>query len=77
MEDLVLKIKSLSHWALIILVVAMAATLPLKGHAQDDMSSGSDEETIIPPNTGNNAPPPTIIDESDSGGVSDVEEYDG
>lgn len=52
----------------------MAVSAPMKGMAQEEIPD--EEETIIPPNT-NNGTPPTIIDESDSGGVSDVEEYDG
>jgi len=70
----VLNLKNLTRISLVALVVAMAVTAPLKSMAQDDVSS--DEETIIPPST-NNGTPPTIIDESDSGSVSDVEEYDG
>ena len=76
MEDLVLKIKNWSHLSLVLFVIVAAAIMPLKGHAQDDMSPGSDEETIIPPNTGANQPP-VNIDESDSTSVSDIEEYDG
>ena len=76
MEALVLKMKNWSHLSLILFLVAAFAVAPLKAHAQDDMSPGSDEETIIPPNTGANQPP-VNIDESDSNAVTDVEEYDG
>jgi len=74
MEAFVLNLKNLTRISLVALVVAMAVTAPLKSMAQDDVSP--DEETIVPPST-NNGTPPTIIDESDSNGVSDVEEYDG
>jgi hypothetical protein len=53
----------------------MAVAAPMKLHAQDD--SGSDEESIVPPSSNANGTPPVIIDESDSGSVPDVEEYDG
>ena len=56
-------------------IVCMAVAAPIKLHAQDDMPN--DSETIVPPSTGNSGTPPVIIDESDSGGVSDVDEYDG
>lgn len=48
-------------------------------HAQDDemVFPESDGETFIPPSGTQGSTPPVIIDESDSGDVSDVEEYDG
>lgn len=70
-----LNLKNLTRISLVALVVAMAVTAPLKSMAQDDVLP--EEETIVPPSTNNNGTPPTIIDESDSNGVSDVEEYDG
>lgn len=44
-------------------------------YAQDDDITVPDQETFVP--SSNGTPPPVIIDESDSSGVSDVEEYDG
>lgn len=70
-----LKLKYLTRFSLIAFIVCMAAAAPMKLRAQDDMPN--DSETIVPPSSGSNATPPVIIDESDSGGVSDVEEYDG
>lgn len=74
MEAFVLTFKNLTRISLVALILAVAVSAPLKVKAQDE---GSDEETIVPPSTNTNTPPPTIIDESDSNGVSDVEEYDG
>ncbi|MDD4973535.1 MAG: hypothetical protein PHY93_04250 [Bacteriovorax sp.] len=70
------KIKYLSHFSylfIIAFIAVMAITTPIRSMAQDDMPN--DEETIIP--SSNNSAPPPIIDESDSGAVNDVEEYDG
>ena len=72
MEAFVLNLKLLTRISLVACIALMAATAPMKLMAQDDVS---DEETIVPPAT--NSSQPTIIDESDSGSVSDVEEYDG
>lgn len=72
-----LKLKYLTRFSLVAFIALMAITAPMKLKAQDDMPN--DEETIVPPPSPstNNGTPPTVIDESDSGGVSDVEEYDG
>ncbi|MGZ3788545.1 MAG: hypothetical protein ACXVLQ_08490 [Bacteriovorax sp.] len=67
------RIKYLSRFSLVALIALMAVAAPMKLKAQDD---ASDEETIAPPAT-NTSAPPVIIDESDSGSVPDVEEYDG
>jgi hypothetical protein len=79
MEAFVLNFKYLTRFSLVsfitVLVAVMALTAPMKLKAQDDVSG--DEETIVPPSSNSNGAPPTIIDESDSNGVSDVEEYDG
>ena len=66
------KLKYLSHLSLALFVVLVAAVSPLKLMAQDD----SDEDTFVPPSS-SSAAPPVIMDESDSGSVNDVEEYDG
>ena len=66
------KLKYLSHLSLALFVVLVAAVSPLKLMAQDD----SDEDTFVPPSSSSVAPP-VILDESDSGSVNDVEEYDG
>jgi hypothetical protein len=68
----VLKSKNLSLLVLVALFTVMIGT-SAKSFAQDDMPN--DEETIMP--SGNAGAPPVIIDESDSGAVNDVEEYDG
>lgn len=71
------KLNYLSHFthiSLIAFIAVMAAVSPLRLVAQDDMPN--DEETIMPASN-NSGTPPVIIDESDSGAVNDVEEYDG
>lgn len=70
-----LNLKKFTRISLVVFVALMAVVAPMKLKAQDD--AGSDEETILPPPINPNGAPPTIIDESDSQGVSDVEEYDG
>lgn len=53
-------------------------SLSFKAMAQDDEQDMSADDTpaIVPqPQNSNN--PPIILDETDSSGVSDVEEYDG
>ncbi|MDO9181575.1 MAG: hypothetical protein Q7U04_04165 [Bacteriovorax sp.] len=70
-----LKLKYLSRFSylfLVAFVAIMAISAPTKLLAQDDMPS---DETSIMPSSGNSSPP--IIDETDAGSVSDVEEYDG
>ena len=67
------KFRSFLFLATFLAVTAVVA--PHKAFAQDDMPN-DDESSIAPPSTTNGAPP-VIIDESDSGAVSDVEEYDG
>lgn len=72
------KIKILSHLPLLSLLAFMILGSALTSHklmAQDDMPN--DEETIIPASSNSNGTPPVIIDESDSGAVNDVDEYDG
>ncbi|MBC7538170.1 MAG: hypothetical protein H7281_05075 [Bacteriovorax sp.] len=71
------KLNYLSHFthiSLIAFIAVLAAVSPLRLVAQDDMPN--DEETIMPASN-NSGTPPVIIDESDSGAVNDVEEYDG
>jgi hypothetical protein len=46
-------------------------------HAQDDDMTFPDQESSVIPADSTNSAPPVIIDDSDSQGVSDVEEYDG
>jgi hypothetical protein len=74
----VLNSKYLTRFSLVALIVLIAAASPLKLRAQDDAPS-DDEMNFTPPptSTNNSITPPVQIDESDSGSVSDVEEYDG
>ena len=74
MEAFVRNFKFLSSFSILslIVVLALSATHTLK--AQDEMPN--DEETMVP-TSNSTATPPVIIDESDSGAVSDVDEYDG
>lgn len=60
---------------LLLLTLTLTVLAPLKGFTQDDMPV-SDDELAVPGNTGTSSPP-VMIDEGDSGSVSDVEEYDG
>ncbi len=71
----VLKSKQLSSFFLVFLL-ALTIASPLKLAAQDEIPV-SDDEVLTPSGNTNSDTPPTIIDESDSGSVSDVEEYDG
>ena len=60
---------------LIALLIFTLGALTVSAYAQDDLDTESDNPSIVPnPNTNT---PPVIMDESDSSGVSDVEEYDG
>lgn len=68
-------LKRLSSFSLVLLLT-LTVLHPIKVSAQDDMPV-SDDETLIPPGSSNSGTPPVIIDESDSGSVSDTEEYDG
>lgn len=68
-----LNLKRLSHISLVLLL-ALTVFSPLQ--AQEEDMPVSDEELIVPQGS-NSGTPPVIIDESDSGSVSDVEEYDG
>lgn len=70
----VLKSKYLSYISLITIIALLSVLSPSRLRAQDDVPS--DEEIALPTNSGSVTPPP-IIDESDSGAVNDVEEYDG
>ena len=69
-----LKLKNLSYLSLVAFIVLMAAASPIRLLAEDD--GPNDEETFTPP-VNNSSVPPLNIDESDSGSVSDTEEYDG
>lgn len=71
----VLKYKQLSSYFLVFLM-AISIISSSKLVAQDDIPV-SDEEIILPTGGTNTDTPPVIIDEGDSEGVSDVEEYDG
>jgi hypothetical protein len=55
-----------------ILFIGLSTT---KIHAQEDDIS-TDSPMIVPSQTNSPSAPPTIIDESDSNGVSEVDEYD-
>lgn len=68
-----LNLKRLSQISLVVLLTLTVFTPKL--HAEDDMVV-SDEETLLPPSSSTTTPP-VMIDESDSGSVNDVEEYDG
>lgn len=75
MEAFVLKMVNIARFSLVTLIVLLVATAPLKVKAQDNGST--DEDSFTPPPAVNNNPnPPVILDEGDSGSVSDVEEYD-
>ncbi len=75
MEAFVLKLINIVRFSLVALIVLSVATTPLKISAQE--TEEGDEDTFVPPPpTASNPNPPVILDESDSGGVSDVEEYD-
>lgn len=59
---------------LLSLVLLKVLTFSSYAHAQDE------DDIVVPDDTMTSQPvnsPPVIIDESDSQGVSDVEEYDG
>ncbi len=75
MEAFVLKIKNITRFSLVAIIALMAVAAPMKLMAQDD--EPNDSETILPPTSSSSGTPPTIIDEGDSGSVSDVSEYDG
>ena len=70
----VLKSKYLSYISLIAIITFLFGMSPTKLKAQDEMPN--DEEIALPTSSGA-ITPPAIIDESDSGTVNDVEEYDG
>ncbi len=56
-------------------ILALGSSLyPIKVKAQEE---NNEEEVALPSTNNMNSAPPVIIDESDSSGVSDVEEYDG
>lgn len=59
---------------LAILAVMTVSTLAL---AQDDEDMSADDTPAIVPQPQNSNNPPIILDETDSSGVSDVEEYEG
>ena len=58
---------------LMITIILASSLTPLSVKAQDDDSS--DNPSIVPPIQGSSVPP-VIIDETDSGGVSDVDSYE-
>ena len=61
----------------LLLAFILTNTLALSyAKAQDDESFTDDEESTIMPSSSSSTPP-VMIDESDAGDVSDVEEYDG
>lgn len=67
--------KTKLHVLFLAIIAVLATITPMKLMAQDDEAM-PDSPMIIPsPNT-NQSTPPVIIDESDSGGVSEVDEYD-
>lgn len=70
-----LNLKYLTQISLIAFIAVMAVVAPIKAKAQDDM--GGDEDAIMPPIPNDNIPQPPPIDDSDSGSISDIEEYDG
>ena len=61
--------------ALFTLIAVM--TVSFKAFAQDDEDMSADDTPAIVPQPQNSNNPPIILDETDSSGVSDVEEYDG
>lgn len=61
--------------ALFTLIAVM--TVSVKAFAQDDEDMSADDTPAIVPQPQNSNNPPIILDETDSSGVSDVEEYDG
>jgi len=61
--------------ALFTLITVM--TVSVKAFAQDDEDMSADDTPAIVPQPQNSNNPPIILDETDSSGVSDVEEYDG
>ena len=69
-----LKPSKLSILALATLLAMGSSIYPIKVKAQEE---NNEEEVALPTSNNINTAPPVIIDESDSSGVSDVEEYDG
>ncbi|MBP9682584.1 MAG: hypothetical protein KBD76_14345 [Bacteriovorax sp.] len=70
-----LKTKYFTYFSFIILMAMVISIAPQKVMAQDDLPD--EEESIMPPLSTPSNPTPPIIDDSDSGSVSDIEEYDG
>lgn len=57
-------------------VVLLAFLSPLKIYAQDDDQPADTPPAIVPSPDSNQSNQPVIMDDSDSGGVSEVDEYD-
>lgn len=62
----------------ILLLFLLVQTCLSIGHAQEDdeVLFPTDESSILPPDSTPSSPP-VIIDDGDSAGVSDVEDYEG
>ncbi len=52
-------------------------TISVQAFAQDEEDMSTDDTPAIVPQPQNSNNPPIILDESDSSGVSDVDEYEG
>lgn len=63
---------NLKYLSLVLLL--SLSVMPIQGHSQEDIPV-SDEEILIPP-TSSTTTPPIILDETDSGSVPEVEDYD-
>ena len=63
-----------TKYLLLSLVLLKVLTFSSYAHSQDEDFQDSDSESFVPTS---DSSPPVIIDESDSSGVSDVEEYEG
>jgi hypothetical protein len=59
----------------LLLCLALLTAVATKVYAQDESEVENDTPAIVP--QPGSTPQPIIMDESDSGGVSDVDEYDG
>ncbi len=52
-------------------------TVSIQAFAQEDEDMSADDTPAIVPQPQNSNNPPIILDETDSSGVSDVDEYEG
>jgi hypothetical protein len=59
------------------LAILALMTVSTLAFAQDDEEMSADDTPAIVPQPQNSNNPPIILDETDSSGVSDVEEYEG